>query len=91
MIGDYRQEKEDLNAVSPLYHVDKIRAPLFLAYGGRDPIVPIEQGNELAKALRKAGKKFEMMVEPHEGHGFANETNRFKLFRRVEEFLKNNL
>jgi len=90
-IGDYREEKEDLKAVSPLHHVDQIQAPLLLAYGARDPVVNIEQGKQLAQALRKTGKRFEMIIEEHEGHGFRNETNRFNLFRKIEQFLKTNL
>ncbi len=90
-IGDYREEKEDLDAISPLRHVDKIQAPLLLAYGGRDPIVSIQQGKQLAKALGKARKKFEMVIEENEGHGFGRETNRFKLFRKIDQFLKANL
>ncbi len=90
-IGDYWGEKEDLKAVSPLHHVDQIQAPLLLAYGARDPIVDVEQGRQLAKALRKSGKRFDMIIEEHEGHGFRNETNRFNLFRKIEQFLRANL
>jgi len=90
-IGDYRQEKQDLDAISPLRHVDKIQAPLLLAYGGRDPIVSIQQGKQLAKALGKARKRFEMVIEENEGHGFGRETNRFNLFRKIDQFLKANL
>jgi dipeptidyl aminopeptidase/acylaminoacyl peptidase len=91
LIGYYDIEKEDLDAVSPLQHVDKIRAPLFLAYGGRDPVVNVEQGRSLAKALDKAKKKYEMVIEENEGHGFSNETNRIKLFKKIDKFLKANL
>jgi dipeptidyl aminopeptidase/acylaminoacyl peptidase len=90
-VGDYRSEKDELEAVSPLKHVDDIQAPLFLAYAGADPIVDVEQGKKLAKALKKRGNKYELVIEPCEGHGFHNETNRFNLFRKVETFLKENL
>lgn len=90
-VGDYRADKEELKAVSPLNHVDKIRAPVLLAYGGHDRIVNVDQGRDLAKQLQKQGKKYELIIEKQEGHGFQSETNQVKLFRRIEAFLKENL
>jgi len=37
------------------------------------------------------GAKFEMIIEENEGHGFGSETNRFNLFRKIDQFLKANL
>ncbi len=90
-IGDVKREKEQLEEVSPLNHVDRIQAPVFLAYGGQDERVPISQGKRLAEELRKHGKSFELMVKDEEGHGFLREENRIEFYRRVDAFLKEHL
>jgi dipeptidyl aminopeptidase/acylaminoacyl peptidase len=64
---------------------------VLLAYGGHDRIVNVDQGRDLAKQLQKQGKKYELIIEKHEGHGFQSETNQVKLFQRIEAFLKENL
>ena len=90
-IGNYRTERQEIEAVSPLQHVDQIRAPVFLAHGGRDSIVEVEQGRKLAKALEKKGKKYHLLIEPSEGHGFRQEATRINLYKNIESFLEENL
>jgi len=90
-IGDLKADKALLNEVSPQNHVDKIQAPVLLAYGELDPRVPISQGRSLARELKKQGKKFELIVKPDEGHGFHKEENKVEFYRKVDEFLKANL
>ena len=45
----------------------------------------------LASALKKQGTRVELLIEKEEGHGFKKEENRFKLYRAMERFLKENL
>jgi len=90
-VGDYRSDRKHLDAISPVRLVEKIQAPVLLAYGGRDPKVKVEEGRDLAKALKKKHKKFELIIEPDEGHGFHSERAQTNLFNRVELFLKENL
>jgi dipeptidyl aminopeptidase/acylaminoacyl peptidase len=85
------EERDQIQARSPLNHVEKIRAPVFLAYGGKDPRVHLSQGKRLASELKKHKKKFEMIVEEQESHGFHIEKNRIELYRKIDEFLKKNL
>jgi dipeptidyl aminopeptidase/acylaminoacyl peptidase len=90
-VGDYRADKKELEAISPTHLVDGIKVPVLLAYGGRDPIVPVEQGYTLAEALKKQHKKVELIVEKNEGHGFRTLAARTNLFHRIELFLAENL
>jgi dipeptidyl aminopeptidase/acylaminoacyl peptidase len=90
-IGDYRADQKHLDAISPVRLVEKIQAPILLAYGAKDPKVKIEQARDLAKALKKKRKKFELIIEPNEGHGFFSEKAQTNLFNRIEAFLKENL
>lgn len=91
MVGDYRQEKKELDAFSPVNLAQQITAPVLLAYGAKDEVVNLEQGERMAKALKKAGKQHELIIEKEEGHGFFNETNRIELFQRIESFLEKNM
>ena len=59
-----------------------------LAYGGMDPVVDIEQGRLLEKALKKHGKTYELVYEPSEGHGFASLRHAAPLYEKMDAFLK---
>jgi dipeptidyl aminopeptidase/acylaminoacyl peptidase len=90
-VGDPKKEKERLRETSPVFHTDKIQAPVLLAYGALDPKVPISTGRALAKALRKRGKLYDFIVKEDEAHGFHKEENRIEFWKKVDEFLKVNL
>lgn len=90
-IGDPDRDREKLREVSPLYHVDRIQAPLLLAYGAADVRVPLIHGNRMRSALDKAGKSYEWVVYDDEGHGFNKDENKFDFYRRVDAFLAKNL
>lgn len=87
-IGDPDKDREKLMAVSPLYNVAKLKAPILLAYGAADERVPLKHGTEFREALDKNGKKYEWVVYDDEGHGFNKDDNRFDFYRRVDTFLK---
>ncbi len=84
-------DESRLKAFSPVYHPEKLKAPLLLAHGDDDKRVPIEHAERLKKALTKAGKSFEWLEFAGEGHGFASEGNREKFYTRVLQFLDKHL
>jgi dipeptidyl aminopeptidase/acylaminoacyl peptidase len=86
MVGHPERDAERLRATSPLYHVDKIRCPLLVAQGANDPRVKLEESDQLVAALRERGVDVEYLVKDDEGHGFANEENRFEFYRAMERF-----
>src|SRR6266496_5617123 len=51
--GDFDHDEELNRKVSPLYHVDKIRAPLLIGQGKNDPRVAIATSDAMVAALRK--------------------------------------
>lgn len=87
MIGDPENEREYLEAVSPVHNADKIIAPLMVAQGANDPRVNIYESNQIVDALNKRGIDVEYMVKDNEGHGFLNEENRLELYEAMEKFL----
>ena len=69
----------------------RIRAPLLLAYGGRDRRVPLAHGERLRAALQAAGRDPEWVVYPDEAHGWLRQQNRYDFARRMERFLAEHL
>jgi dienelactone hydrolase len=87
-LGD---DEAAMKADSPVYHVDKIKAALLLAHGGADTFVPMKHADELREALDKAGKKYDWLYYPEEGHGFWKLEHRVELYTRMLRFLDNNI
>lgn len=89
-IGDYENDKEYLDAVSPINLVDRIQTPLYIVHGKRDWRVPIQHAERLRKELVKNGKKqgedFWWLVKGDEGHGFYKEANKIELYSELENF-----
>jgi dipeptidyl aminopeptidase/acylaminoacyl peptidase len=91
MVGDLEKDKEILKKSSPVFHVDKIKAPLLIAQGANDPRVAKSESDQMVEALKKRGIDVPYIVKDNEGHGFQNEENRFEFYRKMEEFLGRHL
>ena len=89
--GDFDHNERLNREVSPLYRVDKIRAPLLIGQGQNDPRVTIANSDAMVAALRKAKREVTYVVYPDEGHGFARPENNLDFYGRVEEFLAKHL
>ena len=91
MIGNPETEKDILRAASPIFHVDSIRAPLFVAQGANDPRVKKAESDQIVEALEQRGVEVPYMLKDNEGHGFYNEENRFDFYREMEKFLRKHI
>ncbi len=88
MVGHPDNDKELLASASPLLHIDKIKAPLFIAQGANDPRVKKSESDQIVEALKQKGIDVPYMVKDDEGHGFYNEENQFDFYRAMDDFLK---
>jgi dipeptidyl aminopeptidase/acylaminoacyl peptidase len=88
MIGHPEEDKVLLEATSPALHADSIQTPLLIAQGANDPRVKKAESDQIVEALRKRGVGVEYLVKDNEGHGFANEENRFDFYSALERFLE---
>lgn len=91
MVGHPEKDKDLLTAASPVFHVDRIKVPLLVAQGAKDPRVNIDESNQIVEALKKRGVAVEYLVKDNEGHGFHNEENRFAFYEAMEKFLAKHL
>ena len=88
-IGNPKTESSLLLKQSPITQVDKIKAPLFIAYGANDVRVNRIQSDELIKALQEQGKLAEPpLLKEDEGHGFRNFNNAADFSQQRLAFLK---
>jgi dipeptidyl aminopeptidase/acylaminoacyl peptidase len=76
---------------SPVFHVDKIKTPLFIAQGAKDPRVNKAESDQMVEALKARGVAVQYLVKENEGHGFHNEENRFEFYKAMETFLAEHL
>jgi dipeptidyl aminopeptidase/acylaminoacyl peptidase len=91
MVGNPESDSALFVAASPVYHADKIVAPLFVAQGKMDPRVNINESDQMVEAMKKRGVEVEYMVKDNEGHGFHNQENRFDFYGSMEKFLSKHL
>ena len=86
MVGHPQKDSLLLRDASPVFHVDKIVAPLLIAQGANDPRVNKNESDQMVEALKKKGIDVPYMVKDNEGHGFRNEENRFDFYGAMEQF-----
>lgn len=84
-IGD---DEQRLREMSPIYHVDQIRAPMLILHGEEDERTPFKGAVEFVEVLEKAGKDMDYHWYPDEGHGNALLENRIDAWQRIERFLQ---
>jgi len=93
MVGnpDDPKDKERLTATSPALQAHKIKTPLFIAQGAKDPRVNKAESDQVVEALKSRGVAVQYLVKDNEGHGFHNEENRFEFYAAMEAFFAQHL
>ena len=66
-IGHPEKNKELLKEVSPFFHADKIKAPLFVAQGTNDPRVKKAESDQIVQALESQEVEVPYLVKSNEG------------------------
>jgi dipeptidyl aminopeptidase/acylaminoacyl peptidase len=91
-IGHPEKDCELLKKTSPLFHVDRIKVPVLIAQGGKDPVVKRSESDQMVEALKKHNIPVRYIMKEDEGHGyFRNKENRFELWEAIDRFLKKHL
>ncbi len=89
--GTLANDLEFLRSVSPIYKVDRIKAPLLVFQGKNDPRVPYTESEQIVKALRERNAPVEYTLFDDEGHGFVKLTNRLVLYPKIVDFLERHM
>jgi dipeptidyl aminopeptidase/acylaminoacyl peptidase len=76
---------------SPLFHVERLAAPLLVLHGTADQSVPVLQSVRLTDALVRAGKRFDITIYPGEAHAFTYRHTWRDSMARVERFFAETL
>lgn len=90
-IGDVDGDEDFNKEISPLFHVDNIKAPLLIGQGANDPRVKQAEADQIAFSMQEKGIPVEYVLYPDEGHGFARPDNRIDFNGRAEQFLAKHL
>ena len=85
-VGDVLSDSVLNQRISPLYHADRIRAPLLIGHGVNDPRVKIVESERIVSAVRAYRVPVTFIVYPDEGHGFGRPENIQDFNGRTEEF-----
>lgn len=90
-IGDPREDREQIEAISPIRQAASWRVPVLLIHGDEDDVVPVSQSRDMNRALSRAGKDVRLVVmegADHNGWSTADETT---VLIEMETFLARHL
>jgi dipeptidyl aminopeptidase/acylaminoacyl peptidase len=85
--GSLERNREFLTRISPIHHVDKIKAPLMVIHGANDPRVPLGEAEQIVNALRVRNVPVEFLVYADEGHGLVKLDNKLDAYPKIAAFL----
>lgn len=91
MIGNPETDAEQLRAISPVFHTDKIKSPLLIFEGAKDESANISELNQFVRELKNHGVPVTYFLKPNERKGFRNEHNRMEMYTEIEKFLDSNM
>lgn len=85
------EDESQLKAFSPVFHIDKLKAPVLLIHGAKDKRAPIEHAEALIKAFEKHNHDYEYFELEAAGHGIYSNKDRAKHYQKVLDFIKQHL
>ena len=91
LVGDWPEQRVIYEQRSPLLHADRIRCPVLFFQGLQDKVVPPEQTERMAEALRSNGIPVEVRLFEEEGHGFRNQATQIEVLEETERFFCSSL
>jgi dipeptidyl aminopeptidase/acylaminoacyl peptidase len=89
--GSLKDDREFLEKISPINHVDKIKCPLMVVHGANDPRVPVGEAEQIVAALKKRMSPVEYIRYEDEGHGVEKLKNKLDVYPKIVAFLDKHL
>ncbi len=87
-MGAETRRDPSLAEISPITHAARAEVPVLLIHGRDDTVVPLEQSQVMADALRRAGKPVELVVQPGADHWLSRGETRLATLQAVVAFLE---
>ncbi len=90
-LGDPKLNSETFEEISPIYHIDKVKIPIFVIHGKDDRNVSIKQSKLLKSELTKHNVEHEVLFVGDEGHNVFSVKKRVKTYEQILAFLDKNM
>ena len=71
-------------------YVNAVTGPVLLIHGRDDTVVPYEQSEVMADALKHAGKQVDLVALKHEDHWLSRSATRLQMLQATVAFLRMN-
>lgn len=91
VLGDPIRDKGRLVATSPIFHLDRIRTPLFIAHGQSDARVPRAEIASMVRLLRQSGAQVKYMTKPGDHGGFSSASDKLQFYHSMVQFFDSKL
>ena len=86
--GPIQQNPEKAKLANPIAYVTSNAPPFLIMHGGSDPLVPPQQSQLLAAALKKAKAPVELVIVPGAPHGFVGAEHEERVRAFFDKHLK---
>lgn len=86
-IGDPRQDRDRIEAASPVLRAADMSIPVFLYHGEDDAIVPVSHSRDMERALRRAGGQVQYLERPGGLHDWGTERDFINTMQNLRGFL----
>lgn len=87
LVGDIKQDIKRYKARSPILHADKISDPVAIFHGENDPVVPVEQSQQIVQILQRNKIPHLFKSYEGEGHGFRKTGTLVDYYQQILAFL----
>jgi dipeptidyl aminopeptidase/acylaminoacyl peptidase len=87
-MGDPAVDSVRLYNISPVFHGDKVKRPVMVLQGSKDPRVLQVESDEMVAAMQAQGVPVEYVLFPDEGHGFVKKDNQIEAYGKILNFLE---
>lgn len=86
-VGDPVRDRAMLEAVSPALHAERIKSPLMVLHGAKDPRASRLESEDIVNAVRANGGIVDYLEFSDEAHGFRKRTNSIRAYQAILDFL----
>jgi dipeptidyl aminopeptidase/acylaminoacyl peptidase len=90
-VGNPEKDADYFRTVSPVFNISKIKDPVLIAQGAKDPRANINEVNEFVRKLKNRNVPITYILKENEGYYFKSQENRIEFYSELEKFLSENL